>query len=129
MQSLLRFESFMDDGDWHSRLMTALELAEQGTQNDKLRIATANLKELLISIDECRHTVSVQEELPSLIDPVVVLSRVQDALKLTGGKVDLLHPRTIRLTIVWRGSLEHVGHVAKLLLTKALVLAKTQRPA
>lgn len=128
MQSLLRFESFMDEGDWHSRLMTALELAEQGTQNDKLRIATANLKELLISIDECRHTVSVQEELPSLIDPVVVLSRVQDALKSTGGKVDLLHPRTIRLTIVWRGSIEHVGHVAQLLLTKALVLAKTQRP-
>lgn len=129
MQPLLRFESFMDDGDWHSRLMTALDLAEQGTQNEKLKSAAATLKELLSSIDECRHTVSVQELLHALIDPVVVLARVQDALKSTGGKVDLLHPRTIRLTIVLRGSPEHVGHVAKLLLTKALVLAKTQRPA
>lgn len=127
MLSPLRFESFMNDGDWHSRLVTALELAEQGTQNDEIKSAAANLMELLSSIDECRHTVSVEEELPEIINPEVILARARVALKSTPGKVDLLPPRTIRLTIVWRGSIEHVSYIAQLILSKALIVAKQER--
>lgn len=126
MLSPLRFESLMNDGDWHSRLMTALEQAEQGTRNDEIKRAAANLRELLSSIDECRHTVSVNEELPELINPEVVLARARVVLKSSRGVVDLLPPRTIRLSIVWRGSIEHVSYVAQLLLSKALIEAKQE---
>lgn len=108
------------DGDWHTRLCSALALAKKGVESDEIRETIARLEDLLSKRDECAHSVSASLDVPSELDPAHTHRQLFEELAADQGDLKLLLPRTLVLAITLRGSRSGAEAEARGMLRRAL---------
>lgn len=108
------------DGDWHTRLCSALALAKVGAESAEIRETIARLEDLLARRDECIHNVSASLDVPAELDPAHTCRQLADELAAEQGDLKLLLPRTLVLTLTLRGSRSCAEAEARGMLRQAL---------
>ncbi|NMF86935.1 hypothetical protein [Aromatoleum petrolei] len=102
-----RHENLVYHGDWHTALLSALALAEEGTSTPSFLAAFAELRALLIEHDECAHTVTVRRPFPNGFDAQFVADCVRGYLEDDGATLDVSEEGHITVTMTKRGSPEY----------------------
>ena len=59
-----QFANLVYDGDWHSKLVSVLKLAKEGSRSQEIHRAIATLEQLLSESDECLYTVTATQPVP-----------------------------------------------------------------
>lgn len=111
-------------GDWHGQLLVALNIAARCSCVPAVRDAVRELRELLEQIDECQHSVTLCADIPVGAEPEFVLDCVRGLVKEEGGKAELMPPRTIRLELTGRGTLDYVQCLASEKLSRGIGVAQ-----
>ncbi|WP_295002178.1 hypothetical protein [uncultured Dechloromonas sp.] len=114
------FRGLVYDGDWHTRLCSALALARKGVESAEIMEAIVRLEDLLAQRDECVHKVSVSLDVPDELDPAHTHRQLFEELAAEQGELKLLVPRTLELTITLRGSRSRAEAEARGMLRRAL---------
>lgn len=114
------FRGLVYDGDWHTRLCSALALARKGAESAEILEAIVRLEDLLALRDECVHKVSVNLDVPDELDPAHTHRQLFEELAAEQGELKLLAPRTLELTITLRGSRPGAEAEAQDMLRRAL---------
>lgn len=114
------FRGLVYDGDWHTRLCSALALARKGTESAEILDAIVRLEDLLAKRDECVHNVSASLDVPAALDPAHTHRQLEDELAEEQGNLKLLMPRTLELTITLRGSRRGAEAEAQDMLRRAM---------
>lgn len=98
------------DGDWHLRLMNALNLAEKEAISLELQASIKALQQLLLLNEECLQRVTVTKPLPKGMDYKFACEHVRAACR-EGEEVNFHpgDPTQIAMTVVMRGSLSYVS--------------------
>lgn len=119
-----RFVNLFYDGDWHSRLISSLKLAKEGSCSQKIQGAIGTLEELLSESDECIHTVTVTQPIPTGMAPNFALECVRECIDVTPAELTLSADGELALTITARGAREHVYGMAKAILKCGISTAR-----
>lgn len=115
------FRGLVYDGDWHTRLCSALALARKGAESAEILEAIGRLEDLLGQRDECVHKVSVSLDVPDELDPAHTHRQLFEELAAEQGELKLLVPRTLELTVTLRGSRSRAEAEARGMLRRALM--------
>lgn len=114
------------DGDWHTRLVTALELARDGTRSKDLLSAIEVFEHQLLKSDTCIHTVTAVQVVPLGMDVELLKSCIEECIDVQPATLQIASGRNIELTITARGSLEHVHRMATSILSSGFSVAKAK---
>lgn len=112
-----RFANLFYDGDWHSRLISSMELAKKGSRSQEILSAIATLEQLLSESDECQHTVMAVQAVPAGIALEFALDCVRECIDVTPAEIRLSASGELVLTITGRGDYGHVQLMAKSILS------------
>lgn len=107
-----QFANLVYDGDWHSKLVSVLKLAKEGSRSQEIHRAIATLEQLLSESDECLHTVTATQPVPRGIAPDFAMECVEECIDVTPGELKLSIHGELALTITARGDREHVVGMA-----------------
>lgn len=121
-----RFVNLIYDGDWHTRMITALGLAREGTRSQEILAAIEVLERLLAKNDECVHTVTAFLSVPPSMDAQFLLNHVEQSVDVEPAALKLAPDGHVELTITARGDREHVHCMAKAILSSGLSTAKAR---
>lgn len=121
-----RFRSLFYNGDWHTKLVTALQLAKEGTCSQELLAAIAVLERQLAQTDECVHTVTATQIVPPSMAAQFVLSHIERCVDVKPATLRLAPTGEIELTITGRGNREHVLSMAEAILSSGLASARAR---
>lgn len=119
-----RFHGLFPDGDWHTRLATALVLAKSDTTSRELVAAIEVLEQLLAKNDECRHTVTAVQSPPLGMEAAFLMSCIEQCIDVEPANLCLTSTGQIELTITARGYLSTVQGMAALILSRGMAEAK-----
>ncbi len=114
------------NGDWHTKLLSALKPAKVETSSPEVRRAIESLEKLLATSDECIHTVTVMREMPDGLDGTQVMCHVQNIIRGERASAALKFANAIELTLTARGSRRHVVLAANTLLSEGISAAKAE---
>lgn len=104
-----RHENLDYHGDWHTKLMTALRLAQEGTSTPELLEAFRHLRDLLAMNDECKHMVSVRHPFPLWLDAAFVATCIRDYLEDDAAAIDISEPGYVTVQMVKRGTADYAN--------------------
>lgn len=121
-----RFRGLFYNGDWHTRLVTALKLAKEGTCSQELLAAIEVLERQLAQTDECVHTVTAIQVVPSSMRAQFLLNHIRQCVDVEPATLLLAQNGDIELTITARGNREHVHSMAEAILSSGLASAKAR---
>lgn len=121
-----RFRGLLYNGDWHTSLVTALDLAKAGTRSQEMLAAIEILERKLALADECVHTVTAVQAVPHSMGAQFLLTHIQQCVDVEPATVRLAPSGDIELTITARGSREHVLSMAEAILSSGLSSAKVK---
>lgn len=112
------------NGDWHSRLVAALSLAEINVSSAELRTSIQNFREVLLRNDECHQRVTVTRPKPCGLDYQFTCAHIQKAG--LGNDITFHHADAsqIAITLAMRGSLPYVTQFANTIIDQGLCMAK-----
>ena len=121
-----RFRGLFYNGDWHTKLITALQLAKEGTCSQELLATIAVLEQQLAQTDECVHTVTATQIVPPSMGVQFVLSHIEQCVDVEPAAIRLNSNGHIELTITARGNRQHVLGMAEAILSSGLSSAKAR---
>lgn len=121
-----RFRGLYYNGDWHTKLITALQLAKEGTCSQEMLSAIAVLEHQLAQTDECVHTVTATQAVPPSMGAQFVLSHIEQCVDVKPATIRLAPNGEIELTITGRGSREHVLSMAEAILSSGLASSRAR---
>ncbi|WP_295003511.1 hypothetical protein [uncultured Dechloromonas sp.] len=121
-----RFRGLLYNGDWYKKLVTALKLAKEGTCSQELLATIEVLERQLSQADECLHTVTAIQVVPSSMRAQFLLNHIRQCVDVEPATLLLAQNGDIELTITARGSREHVHSMAEAILSSGLALAKAK---
>lgn len=113
-------EPFSNDGDWHSRLLAALEQAEKETSSSQLLMTIPWFREVLLENDECLHQVTLTKILWGDMSFEHACKYLEEAGVGKKMSIRLINDDTISLTVTMRGSITYVSHWANTILNEGL---------
>lgn len=111
-----RFANLFYDGDWHSRLVSSLKLAKEGSCSQTIQEAIGKLEQLLSDYDECIHTVTATHPVPTGIAPSFAVECVRECIDIAPADITLSNDGDLVLTLTARGAREHVLGMARSIL-------------
>jgi hypothetical protein len=121
-----RFHGLFYEGDWHKRLVDAIQLAKAETRSNDLLSAMEALEHQLTKTDECVHTVTAIQAVPPSMDVQFLMLHVKRCIDVEPATLQLIPTGEIELTITARGSLRHVQTMATAILSSGLHLAESE---
>jgi len=121
-----RYRGLFYDGDWHTKLVTALKLAKEGTHSKGILSAVEVLERQLAQEDECIHTVTATQTIPPSMRAHFLLEHVGQFIDVEPATLNLATNGDIELTITARGNREHVLDMAKAILSSGLTAANAR---
>jgi len=121
-----RFRGLVYDGDWHRMLVDAAQLAKAGTRSKDLLAAVEVLEQQLAKTDECLHTVTALQAVPSSIDVQFLMKHIEQCIDIRPATLQLTSTGEIELMITARGSREHVQSMATVILSSGLSRAEAE---
>lgn len=119
-----RFAKLFYDTDWHSRLVSVLKEAKGASRSHEIQEAIVTLELLLSEFDECLHTVTAIQPIPTGIALDFALECVKECIDVNHAKLDLSADGGLALTITERGDREQVLGMARAILRCGLNRAK-----
>lgn len=121
-----RFRGLVYNGDWHTRLVTALQLAKESSYSQGVLAAIEVLERQLEQTDECVHTVTASQTVPASMGAQFLLSHIEQCVDVKPATLRLAHNGDIELTITSRGSREHVLSMAEAIFSSGLSSARAK---
>ncbi len=121
-----RFRGLFYNGDWHTSLLTALQLAREGTCSQEISATIDVLERQLAKTDECVHTVTALVAIPLSMDAHFLMSHVTPCVDVQPATLTLTPTGDIELTVTARGTREHVFCMAQAILNQGLRSAKAK---
>lgn len=121
-----RFRGLFYNGDWHTKLITALQLAKEGTCSQELLATIAVLEHQLAQTDECVHTVTATQTVPPSMGVQFLLGHIERCIDVEPANLQLAPNGEIELTITARGDRDHVLHMAEAILSSGLSTARAR---
>lgn len=119
-----RFHNLVADGDWHTRLSTALKLAKNATASQELFASIEVLEHQLSENDECVHTVTMVQPVPLGMDTRFLMKCIELFIDVEPSNLCLTSTGHLELTITARGDQNGVQDMAKLILSHGVAEAK-----
>jgi len=114
------FSQLLYDGDWHSRLVEALELAQESVISEEIRDAISPLLRLLAERDECLHVITLTKTVPKDVGAEYVAECARDQRFDDDITVEVVGPGVVSLTLTKRGSRESAERLAESLVEEAI---------
>lgn len=121
-----RFRGLVYNGDWHTRLVTAIQLAKEGTGSQDILATIEALERQLTQTDECIHTVTATQAVPLNMDTQFLMSYIKQSIDVEPATLNLATNGDIELTITARGDRKHVYSLANAILSSGLAGAKAK---
>lgn len=119
-----RFHNLFFDGDWHTRLATALLLAKNATASEELFAAIEVLESQLTKNDECIHTVTLIQEVPIGVESKFLMKCIVRCIDVQPANLCQNSDGHIELTITARGNPSSVHGMAALILSRGVSQAQ-----
>lgn len=119
-----RFHHLLDDGDWHTRLATALRLAKCATSSQELVSSIEVLEHQLAENDECIHTVTMSQAVPVGMDASYLMKCIEQVIDVRPASLCFASTGHVELTITARGDLNSVQCMAKSILSYGVAKAQ-----
>lgn len=119
-------DRFIDDGDWHSCLLAALNRAEKESSSSGLLLFIPAIREILLENDECLHQVTLTKKLPCDMNYEHVCQYLEEVGSGKEMSIQLINNTTISLTLTMRGSITYVSLWANNILNEGLSWARRE---
>lgn len=119
-----RFRGLVYNGDWHTKLVTALRLARDGTGSKEMLATIEVLERQLVQTDECVHTVTATQAVPFSMGALFLLNHIKQTIDVEPSTLNVSPNGDIELTITARGDRDHVFSLAQAILSSGLARAK-----
>jgi len=100
------FEELFGTGDWQRDLLREVRVAEESANSPRIREAVALLKEVLLEVDECIHTVTISQPVPTGWDAQFLITHLRN--ECDDAQINLANSGEITLIFTRRGSLSYV---------------------
>ena len=117
------YRDLVFNGDWHTRLVTDLQMAKEGTRSLEILAAIDVLERQLAKTDECVHTATAYL-IPDSINEIFLISHIKKYVDIQPSTLALASNGNIELTLTARGDYEYVHGMAQSILNRGLSSAR-----